>query len=110
MASAAPAPTDIPSPIAPNGTAAGNDTALPPLPGMPISARAAQLSQIYIGVTSILLTLCIVAFCVRIYQRVMPVWKVGLDDYFIVAGFVSLVRPDAVEFLPPRIHMEEEVS
>lgn len=34
--------------------------------------------------------LCIIAFGTRMYQRIRPVWKVGLDDCFIVAGFVSL--------------------
>jgi hypothetical protein len=58
------------------------------LPGMPISERAAYLAQVYIGVSSVLLFFCVVTFGTRIYQRIRPVWKVGLDDYFIVAGFV----------------------
>jgi hypothetical protein len=58
------------------------------LPGIPISDRAAYLAQVYIGVSSVLLLLCVITFVTRIYQRVRPVWKAGLDDYFIVAGFV----------------------
>jgi len=71
----------------------GNSTAAPPpfaLPEFfPISARSAYLAQVHIGLTSTLLLLGTLAFCVRIYQRIRPVWKMGADDYFIIVGFVS---------------------
>lgn len=88
MASAAPAPGD--GLAAPNGTMPLNGTAPPIPPGILVSGQAAYLAQVFIGVTSTLMALCIITFGTRIYQRVVPVWKVGLDDYFIVAGFVSL--------------------
>jgi hypothetical protein len=89
--------------VAGNGTDAG---APPPfLDGIPISERAASLAQLYIGVTSAMLLLCIIAFTTRIYQRVRPVWKVGLDDYFIVAGFVSPPFPSSpCSLCPLSIH------
>jgi hypothetical protein len=84
---AAPDPAATGVPFGPgNGTEAGPV----PIPGIPISERAAYLSQVHIGVTSVLMLMCVIAFGTRIYQRIRPVWKVGLDDYFIVAGFVRL--------------------
>lgn len=83
------------------GAGAGNGTAPPPLPippGIIITARAAHLAQTYIGVTSVLVALCTVTFCTRIYQRAIPVWKVGLDDYFIVAGFALTIADWAMLF------------
>ncbi|KAK4040117.1 hypothetical protein C8A01DRAFT_46514 [Parachaetomium inaequale] len=65
-------------------------------PGIPISERAAYLAQVYIGVSSVLLFLCVVTFGTRIYQRIRPVWKVGLDDYFIVAGFILTIADYAM--------------
>ena len=82
-----PAATGAP-PMGPGGPSNNGTTEL--LPGVPISDRAAYLAQVYIGVSSVLLLLCVIAFVTRIYQRVRPVWKAGLDDYFIVAGFVRL--------------------
>lgn len=63
------------------------------LPGIPVSENAAHLAQVYIGVTSMMMLFCVLAFGTRIYQRVLPVWKIGLDDYFIVAGFVCPPSP-----------------
>lgn len=70
------------------GAPFGGDATMPM--GIPISEHAAHLSQLHIGVTTVLMFLCLVTFTTRIYQRVRPVWKVGLDDGFIVAGFVSI--------------------
>lgn len=56
--------------------------------GVPISDRAAFLTRVYIAANTVLLALCLVAFSTRIYHRVRPTWHVGLDDYFITAGFV----------------------
>ncbi len=85
------------SALAPVATGApvgnGTDALPPPFPGIPISERAAYLARVHIGVTSTLFFLCVVTFGTRIYQRIRPVWKVGLDDYFIVAGFVRLSFP-----------------
>lgn len=75
------------------GGAPGNATVPPPVTGVPITERAAYLSRVHIGVTSTLMLLCVIAFGTRMYQRIRPVWKVGLDDCFIVAGFVSLQPP-----------------
>ena len=72
---------------APMGGPGGNGTSEIPQ-GIPISEHAAYLARVYIGVSAVLLFLCLVAFTTRIYQRIRPVWKAGLDDYFIVAGFV----------------------
>ncbi|KXX77655.1 hypothetical protein MMYC01_205970 [Madurella mycetomatis] len=96
MSSAAPAPGD--GLAAPNGTVPLNGTAPLIPPGIPVSDQAAYLAQVYIGVTSTLMALCIITFCTRIYQRVVPVWKVGLDDYFIVAGFILTVADWAMLF------------
>ena len=82
------------APVA-TGAPTGNGTeALPPFLGFPISERAAYLARIHIGVTSTLFFFCLVTFATRIYQRIRPVWKVGMDDYFIVAGFVSRSSPN----------------
>lgn len=63
---------------------------LPPIPTeIVITPWAAYCARIYIVSTSILLVLVTFTFCTRLYQRMRPVWKVGLDDYFIVLGFVS---------------------
>ncbi|KAL2169470.1 hypothetical protein VTG60DRAFT_6014 [Thermothelomyces hinnuleus] len=64
--------------------------------GVPISEHAAYLAQVYIGVSAVLLFLCLVAFVTRIYQRIRPVWKAGLDDYFIVAGFILTIADYAM--------------
>lgn len=85
MSSSTTGPDPDPAAGAPMG---GNVTA--PIMGIPISEHAAHLSQLHIGVTSVLMLLCLITFTTRIYQRVRPVWKVGLDDGFIVAGFVSI--------------------
>ena len=53
-------------------------------PFIEVSVRAAGLAQLYIGSTSAILGLCLIAFCTRMYQRMRPAWNVGLDDYFIV--------------------------
>ncbi|KAK4224081.1 hypothetical protein QBC38DRAFT_26968 [Podospora fimiseda] len=68
-------------------------------PGILVSPRAAHLAQTYIGVTSVLVALCIITFCTRIYQRIFPVWKVGLDDFFIILGF-ALAIADWAMLLP----------
>ncbi|KAK0712797.1 hypothetical protein B0T26DRAFT_873120 [Lasiosphaeria miniovina] len=91
-----------PPPPSVNGTGPVDGTAPPPPPpflGIPITDHAAYLSQVYIGLTSVLLALCILTFCTRIYQRVRPVWKVGLDDWFIMVGF-ALAVADWAMLLP----------
>jgi len=81
------------------GGPGGNFTGPPPpfdpslLTEVPITEKMAHLSRIYVGVTSVLLVLCTLAFLTRMYQRIRPVWKVGWDDCFIVVGFVSLSFP-----------------
>ncbi|KAM7221277.1 hypothetical protein V8F06_003452 [Rhypophila decipiens] len=80
-----------------NGTAgapAFNGTA-PPSATFPtvivVSPKAAMLAQAYIGSTTSLIVLCVIAFATRMYQRTRPVWNVGLDDYFIVVGFALAI-------------------
>ncbi|KAK4652848.1 hypothetical protein QC762_512880 [Podospora pseudocomata] len=76
-------PTDAPPPPPPP------PDGLPP--GIPVTERAAHLAQTFIGVTSILMALCLVTFFTRIYQRVFPVFKMGLDDWFIIVGFILAI-------------------
>ncbi|KAK0702753.1 hypothetical protein B0H67DRAFT_391931 [Lasiosphaeris hirsuta] len=86
-----------PAPAAGNGTLAGpgpgNATDVPPvfdpslLTEVPISERSAYLSRVFIGVTTILILLCTLTFLARMYQRIRPVLKVGLDDVFIFFGY-----------------------
>ncbi|KAL2193869.1 hypothetical protein P885DRAFT_63643 [Corynascus similis CBS 632.67] len=80
---------------APMGGPGGNGTSEIPQ-GIPISEHAAYLARVYIGVSAVLLFLCLVAFTTRIYQRIRPVWKAGLDDYFIVAGFILTIADYAM--------------
>ena len=103
MSSATAAPDPVATgapPMGPGGP--GSNGTADVLPGVPISDRAAYLAQVYIGVSSVLMLLCVIAFVTRIYQRVRPVWKAGLDDYFIVAGFVRLPRSGP---FPPEIQL-----
>ncbi|KAK4641692.1 hypothetical protein QC761_512880 [Podospora bellae-mahoneyi] len=76
-------PTDAPPPPPPP------PDGLPP--GIPVTERAAHLAQTFIGVTSILMALCLITFFTRIYQRVFPVFKMGLDDWFIIIGFILAI-------------------
>lgn len=85
------------------GAAAGNATINPLLfPGIPITPHAAYLARVYIGGTSVLMFLCLVTFSTRMYQRIRPVWKVGLDDIFICLGFVSPRNPSTLRGSTPR--------
>ncbi|KAK3360681.1 hypothetical protein B0T25DRAFT_496651 [Lasiosphaeria hispida] len=76
-----------------NDTGPGNATDIPPvfdpslITEIPISERSAYLSRVFIGVTTVLILLCTLAFVTRMYQRIRPVWKVGWDDYCIVVGY-----------------------
>ncbi len=73
------------------GAADGGNATINPMlfTGVPISPHAAYLARVHIGATSVLMFLCIITFSTRMYQRIRPVWKVGLDDMFICLGFVS---------------------
>ncbi|KAK0616741.1 hypothetical protein B0T14DRAFT_523736 [Immersiella caudata] len=56
--------------------------------GVFIPEKAARLARVYVGVTTTLLFLCTLTFLVRIYQRLWRHgWKIGWDDYFIIAGY-----------------------
>lgn len=98
MATADPASTGSPTAATTSLAPAASTGAAPAgafpggFPDILISDKAAHEAQVFVGVTGTLLALCIITFCTRLYQRVRPVWKVGLDDYFIVAGFVSSHR------------------
>ncbi|KAK1834045.1 hypothetical protein QBC39DRAFT_278169 [Podospora conica] len=66
-----------------------NLTGGPPPEFFPVGAREAQLAQIYIASSSILLALCILTYGARIITRMRPGWRnLGLDDYFITAGVI----------------------
>jgi hypothetical protein len=65
--------------------------AAPPPTDFPVSDRAAYLAQVHIGVTAPILALCVLTFSTRLYLRARPVWNIGIDDYFIIVGFVSRV-------------------
>jgi hypothetical protein len=56
---------------------------------IPITERAAFLARVHVGTTIPLLALCLVPFIARIYVRVWPVWRLGVDDCFMVAGLVT---------------------
>ncbi|KAM7191731.1 hypothetical protein V8F20_009208 [Naviculisporaceae sp. PSN 640] len=56
-----------------------------------ITQKAATLAQVYLGLTSVFLVFCVIAFGTRMYQRTRPVWHVGLDDYFIIVGFILAI-------------------
>lgn len=69
-----------------------NFTGAPPLAFFIIGPREAKLSQIYIAATTILVALSLLTYGARIYSRLKPGMKtrLGLDDYFITAGVVSV--------------------
>ncbi|KAK3297259.1 uncharacterized protein B0H64DRAFT_121625 [Chaetomium fimeti] len=62
-----------------------------PPPMFPISERIALLSRVHIGTTIPLLVLCLVPFIYRMYIRIWPVWRFGVDDGFIVAGLLCAI-------------------
>ncbi|KAK4235081.1 hypothetical protein C8A03DRAFT_46705 [Achaetomium macrosporum] len=71
----------------------------PTAPGIPTHFRMGRVPRpgphwrdIYADV------LCIIAFRTRIYQRVLPAWKAGLDDYFTVLGFILTIADWAMLF------------
>ncbi|KAK4646183.1 hypothetical protein QC761_208210 [Podospora bellae-mahoneyi] len=91
----------LPSPIAPgsvfafvlissyhgvNATTAIESSASTTSMAPTITERAAFLARLYFGVTVPLLALALVPFCARIYVRIWPVWRLGWDDAFIIAG------------------------
>jgi hypothetical protein len=59
------------------------------IPPFLITDRIALLSRVHVSTTLVLFVLCLIPFLARIYVRVWPVWRFGLDDGFIVAGLVS---------------------
>ncbi|KAK4172341.1 hypothetical protein QBC36DRAFT_76772 [Triangularia setosa] len=56
-----------------------------------ITERAAFLARVHFGVTIPLLALALVPFCARIYVRIWPVWRLGWDDVFIIAGLACSI-------------------
>lgn len=56
----------------------------------PVSERAANLAHVFAYVTTPILFVSFATFVARLYQRTRPNWNVGLDDYFIIIGAVSL--------------------
>ncbi|KAK4151820.1 hypothetical protein C8A00DRAFT_16792 [Chaetomidium leptoderma] len=62
-----------------------------PPPMFHVSERVAFLSRVHVGTTIPLLALCLVPLFARIYVRIWPVWRFGLDDGFIVAGLFAAI-------------------
>ncbi|KAH6641170.1 hypothetical protein F5144DRAFT_124620 [Chaetomium tenue] len=62
-----------------------------PSPMFPINERIALLSRVHIGTTIPLLVLCLIPFFARMYIRIWPVWRFGVDDGFIVAGLLFAI-------------------
>lgn len=100
----------LPSPIAPgsifafvpissyhgvNATTAIESSASTTSMAPTITERAAFLARLHFGVTVPLLALALVPFCARIYVRIWPVWRLGWDDAFIIAGLVGLILPNS---------------
>ncbi|KAK0739512.1 hypothetical protein B0T21DRAFT_346819 [Apiosordaria backusii] len=56
-----------------------------------ITERAAFLARVHFGVTIPLLALALIPFCARIYVRIWPVWRLGWDDVFIIAGLACSI-------------------
>ncbi|KAK5659901.1 hypothetical protein OQA88_13365 [Cercophora sp. LCS_1] len=54
---------------------------------IPISPRAALLSQIHMGVIITLLCLTSIPFFTRLYLRLRPAYRLDAADYFIILGF-----------------------
>jgi hypothetical protein len=55
---------------------------------VPISPEAAFRARIHYGVTVPLMALVLAALCGRLYLRLWPSYRMWVDDWFIVAGFV----------------------
>lgn len=73
----------------------------------PISERIALLSRVHIGTTIPLLVLCLIPFFARMYIRIWPVWRFGVDDGFIVAG---LVIPTASGTASPNLTLDANIT
>lgn len=70
---------------------------------VPISAAAAHASRVHLGVCVPLLAIGLAIYCVRMYMRIRPVWKVSAEDYCITIGVVSypFLRPCPQRRPPP---------
>jgi hypothetical protein len=62
-----------------------------PIPMFAITERVALLSRVHLGTTTTLLVLCLIPFFARMYIRIWPVWRFGVDDAFIVAGLFCAI-------------------
>jgi hypothetical protein len=74
----------------------------------PISERIALLSRVHIGTTIPLLVLCLVPFFARMYIRIWPVWRFGIDDGFIVAGLVIPTASSTAS--PPNLVLDADIT
>ncbi|KAK4141226.1 uncharacterized protein C8A04DRAFT_14251 [Dichotomopilus funicola] len=63
----------------------------PTTPLFHINDRVPYISLIHVSTTIPLLALTLVPFFARIYVRIWPEWRFGLDDGFIVAGLASAI-------------------
>jgi nitrate reductase gamma subunit len=56
---------------------------------VPVSDETHQAAKIYLGVTVTLLTVALSTLIARIAFKLRSSARFGLDDYFIIVGFVS---------------------
>jgi hypothetical protein len=56
---------------------------------VPVSDAAHQAARVYLGVTVTLLTVALSTLVARIAFKLRSSVRFGLDDYFILVGFVS---------------------
>ncbi|KAK3685271.1 hypothetical protein B0T22DRAFT_500226 [Podospora appendiculata] len=70
---------------------AHNNTDSTGAPMIEITAQAAYLARVHVGVTVVLLAVCLVPFVARVHVRISPVWRVGLDDWLILAGLLCVI-------------------
>lgn len=60
---------------------------------LPINAEAVYYSRVYAGLVSVLILLSASLTAARIYTRLKSIHRLGVDDWFLVAAFVSSPIP-----------------
>ena len=58
------------------------------IPGFPIGQRARDLSVVFFASMTPLCALSLATLAYRITTKLRPAYKMGVDDWFIIAGFV----------------------
>ena len=70
--------------------------------GIPISEHSANLARLHFGLTVPILALCIITLFCRFYVRIRPRWTLGLDDWCIGIGTVSVLSSRSLLWCPGR--------